>query len=209
MPTDLYSDHDLLHSIKDDDKSAFDLLFKKYWRRLFVYLVKAIKDEAEAMDILQEVFSSLWMRRKDLPEMESFSPYLYSAVRLKGLSYVSKSANRNRLLDSLSSDQEQWSLSPEEGLLVKELVSFLNREIDELPPKMREVFRLSRFENLSYKEISEKLQISDKTVKKQINKALRFLKFRLREEQLFVWILLLLPLPSGMLMEIFFLLIYS
>ncbi len=151
-----------------------------------MYLVKAIKDEDEALDILQEVFLSIWARRHRLPNMESISPYLYAAARFKGLAFTNRKVNRNKFFDSFISFVAKEDPSMEEKHFANELAFILNREIDKLPPRMREVFVLSRYQDLSYREISERLNISDKTVKKQINKALTQLRLKLPNEHLLI-----------------------
>jgi RNA polymerase sigma-70 factor (ECF subfamily) len=169
----------LLDLLKEDNKEAFDVIYMRYWERLYFYLIKAIKDTEEAEDILQEVFVSLWKRRSNLDDIGSLSAYLFSCVRYSGFRYIRNEIKKNDFRKSWSFlFREEDNLS-EMQLAANELSRVLNKEIDKLPVKMREVFVLSRKDELSYKEIAYKLNISDKTVKKQINNALKHLHLKL------------------------------
>jgi RNA polymerase sigma-70 factor (ECF subfamily) len=174
-----YADDVLLSLLREDNKDAFDVIYMRYWERLYFYLVKAIKNAEEAEDILQDVFVSLWKRRSDLDGIESLSAYLFSCVRYGGFRYIRNEIKKNEFRKSWNSLFHEEDHLPEMQLAANELSRLLNKEIDKLPVKMREVFILSRKEELSYKEIAHKLNISDKTVKKQISNALKYLHLKL------------------------------
>lgn len=173
-----YADDVLLVLLKEDNKGAFDVIYLRYWERLYCYLLKAIKDAEEAEDILQEIFVSLWKRRRNLDSIECLNTYLFSCVRYMGFRYIRNEIKKNDFRRSWAFlFQEEDNLS-ELKITANELSRLLNNEIDKLPVKMREVFILSRKNELSYKEIAYKLNISDKTVKKQINNALKHLHLK-------------------------------
>ncbi|SEW35984.1 RNA polymerase sigma-70 factor, ECF subfamily [Chitinophaga sp. YR573] len=174
-----YADDILLSLLKEDNRDAFDVIYMRYWERLYFYLVKTIKNAEEAEDILQEVFVSLWKRRSDLDGIESLSAYLFSCVRYGGFRYIRNEIKKNEFRKSWNFLFHEEDHLPEMQLAANELSRLLNKEIDNLPVKMREVFILSRKEELSYKEIAHKLNISDKTVKKQISNALKYLHLKL------------------------------
>jgi RNA polymerase sigma-70 factor (ECF subfamily) len=179
-----YEDDVLLNLLKEDNKDAFDVIYMRYWERLYFYLVKAIKNAEEAEDILQEVFVSLWKRRNDLDGIESLSGYLFSCVRYGGFRYIRNEIKKNDFRKSWNFLFQEEDNLPEMQLAANELSRLLNKEIDKLPVKMREVFILSRKEELSYKEIAHKLNISDKTVKKQVSNALKYLHLKLNGKAL-------------------------
>lgn len=168
---------ELLDLIRQDDKEAFDRIYTLYWEKLFLYVAKIIKDEDDAHDIIQDVFVSLWTRRQDLKIERSLNAYLFSAIRFKTLDYI----HHSKMKVSLNVVHEEY---PERGSVIekysaKELAIQINSRIQELPLKMKKIFLLSRNEEMSYKEISKMLSISDKTVKKQISNALKLLRFKL------------------------------
>lgn len=163
------------------DKNAFDQIYWRYWHKLFMYSGKVVKDEEEAQDIVQDIFISLWQRRKSLGEIKCLSSYLHGAVRFKGFAYIRANLFKNNYLSSLRSHLEDGNDSINEQINFKELNTILHGEIGKLPPKMREIFILSRVEQLTYKEIADRLNISDKTVKKQINRSLSIFRRTLEQ----------------------------
>jgi RNA polymerase sigma-70 factor (family 1) len=173
------ADHELLILLKESNKEAFDAIYTKYWDRLYFHLVKAIKDSDEAEDILQEVFYSLWKRRDTLENIESLCAYLFSCVRYGGIRYIRNNIKKNNYRESWEHFFCEKDDLFEQQYAAKELSTMLYNEIDKLPPKMREVFVLSRKDEFTYKEIAQKLNISDKTVKKQISNALKHLHLKL------------------------------
>ena len=178
------------------DRNAFDQIYHTYWQKLFLYVVKVIRDKDAAEDIVQEIFVSLWQRRMEIANQSTLSGYLFTAARFKGINFIQdqlkKGKHVERLIDHFTSRQDTLN----ESIAAKELNTLIDHELEKLPSKMREVFVLSRKENLSHKEISEKLQISDKTVKKQINNALKHFRIVLNHDVvlsaglLFHWLLL-------------------
>lgn len=186
---------ELFHLLCKGDKAAFDQIYSMYWQRLFVYVVKVIRDREAAEDIVQEIFVSLWLRREEIAEQSSLSGYLFTAARFKGISYVQAQLKKGKHEESLITHFNSRQDTLNEFIEAKELHTIIDDEIEKLPAKMRDVFVLSRREQLSHKEISEKLQISDKTVKKQINNALKHFRLVLNQDAvlsaslIFHWVL--------------------
>ncbi|WP_316789135.1 RNA polymerase sigma-70 factor [Pedobacter frigoris] len=173
-----FSDVALLSLFKGGDQSAFKMIYERYWQLLYVSACKILKDEDEAKDIVQEVFISFLHKRADLEINISISSYLYSAVRYKVFDFISRKKVRQDHLDSLSAYMYSGNLSTDRALIEKEINAEIEKEIQNLPQKMKEVFEMSRKEELSHKEIADTLNISDKTVKKQISNALKLLRPR-------------------------------
>jgi len=171
-------DDKLLSLLNKSDKHAFDQIYNRYWKMLFLYLSKVIESSDDAKDILQEIFISLWVRRDNSEDIVSLKSYLFNAAKYRGFNYIRENTNKSHYLDSVTRFFNQHSPAMNEQFEADELSLLIDKEIDNLPPKMREVFILSRKENMSHKMISEKLMISDKTVKKQINNVLK--DFRLK-----------------------------
>ena len=190
-------DEALTELVSGGNKHAFDELYRRYWEKLFMYVVKVIRDKDEAEDILQEVFVSVWNRREHLTQIESISAYLFSAVRFQGLKYIQKESKKGLFINSLVNFFTDVDNCVCEQQALKEVEQVLDSTIKDLPPKMQEVFILSRKEQLSHKEIAETLNISDKTVKKQIGNALKIFRLKLEKENLIsVFILLASYLSS-------------
>lgn len=181
----------LLLSLQQGDQQSFDLIFKSYWNPLLLYLSKLVKDREDAEDLLQNIFFNLWNRGRagDIQHLET---WLYGAARKSALFYHRTQNNQKKLIASILQhiQEEGFSLADEQQ--GKELQLIIDKEIEKLPLKMREVFLLSRREQLSYKEIAELLNISDQTVKKQVSNALGILRTSLKKQGLYSFILLLL-----------------
>ena len=169
-------DNELLSAFKMGDKSAFKLLYERYWQLMYVSACKVIRDEEEAKDIVQEVFISMLHKGDELNIQGSIANYLYTAVRYKVLDAISKQKVRTDYADSLTDFASIHNYSTDRILLEKEITREIEKEIQNLPVKMKEVFELSRKDNLSHKQIADILKISDKTVKKQISNAIKILK---------------------------------
>jgi RNA polymerase sigma-70 factor (family 1) len=176
-----YSDNELIDLLKSGDQSAFTELYNRYWRLLYAHIYKMLRDEDESKDILQELFSGLWTKADKIPEQQNFAGYLYVSARHKVLNAIRQSKFRNDYLNSLAEFANEASEATLEYLDESDLVTAIEREIQALPPRMRQVFEMSRKENLSYKEIADRLGTSDETVKKQISKSLKVIRLNLKE----------------------------
>lgn len=159
------------------DQEAFTLLYRRHWEPLFITTVRVILNKEDAEDIVQEVFTSLWNRRTALNLTGPLGAYLHTSVKYKAINYIEKNITRRHYAQTLGKAAEASSPPSAEVLLrVKEVQQLVRTVIGNMPPKMREVFRLSRQEHLSHREIALRLDISEETVKKHIQNALQLLK---------------------------------
>lgn len=174
----------LLRKLSEGDELSFSMIFDLYWESLFTYVVRVLKDKDESVDIVQDTFAALWQQRDKLDHVKSLKGYLFSIAHYKALRYIKSNIQRNDYLKSMSAFLPGVDDQLEATLYARELVLYIEKELLNLPPKMREVFMLSRMEHLSHKEIADKLGISDKTVKKQINYSIRFLRLKIEDQYL-------------------------
>jgi RNA polymerase sigma-70 factor (family 1) len=174
-----YTDQELLSLIKDNHQAAFTEIYDRYQGLLFIYACKITKDESEAEDIVQEVLFYLWDKRAVLVCQGSLSSYLYSAVRYRFFNLLDRNKVRTDYAVSFQKFIDQEPIQADYLVREKELSVFIEKEIALLPEKMREVFELSRKMHLSHTEIALKLGISEKTVKNQVNNALKTLRVKL------------------------------
>jgi RNA polymerase sigma-70 factor (ECF subfamily) len=179
-PTDLHSDLELLSRVREGDESAFEAIYKRYYSLLYIHACKLLKESGEAEDCVQEVFSGLWQKAGQLEISVSLSSYLYTSIRNRVLNRIEHKRVKDAYLFSMQRFMKEGESIIDEELRVRELTALIEKEIAALPEKMREVFELSRREELSHKEIAEKLKISDKTVKKQVSNAIKILRNRLK-----------------------------
>jgi len=173
----IYSDETLLHSLANGDKAAFTSLYRRYWEPLFITAVKIIRCKQDASDIVQEVFLSLWRRRCELSLTGSLAAYLQTSVKYKAIHYIEKNITRRNYLEMINELTAASPSSSAETLLqVKEILEMVDTTMKNMPPRMQAVYRLSRQEHLSHREIAAELGISEETVKKHIQHALQLIK---------------------------------
>jgi len=172
-----YTDEDLLQLMSGDDQEAFTMIYDRYWQDLFITAVKALRSRTEAEDVVQDVFFSLWRRRKDLVIEESLSAYLHTCIRYKAIHYIERNIHRRDYLELLTEIAiNAIPPSADIQLQLKEVQEAILETVARMPPKMQEVYHLSRREHLSHREIAEKMGISVKTVKKHSQRAVQLLK---------------------------------
>jgi RNA polymerase sigma-70 factor (ECF subfamily) len=169
----------------------FEKLFKEYFIPLSHYSYKIVKDIDTAKEIVHNVFVNLWEKRNEVHMNVSLRSYLFTAVRNRSLNYLrdhSKFTSADsEMMREIVDPQTEDSSDYDEAQIQQRIL----KEIENLPEKCAEIFKLARFENLKYREIAEKLNISVKTVEAQMSKALRILRDNLSDIiQVFIlWIM--------------------
>lgn len=153
----------------------FETCFKKMYAPLCRVAYRMVRNSDVAQDIVQEVFVKFWEKKlSNLPE-EEVKPYLYKAVYNSCINYL-KASQKTVSQETEGWNQLQDTKLADEHLLISELEQSIRNGIESLPPACKDVFLLSRYEALSYKEIAQMLDISIKTVEAQMSKALRILR---------------------------------
>ena len=174
----------LISQLQKDDVKAFDRLFHIYSRRLYRFAFSLLKNREDSEGIVQEVFLRVWDKRAGIDSSKSFKSYLFT------ISYhLIMDQLRLRLKEKTYQSHLEKFFNAEELTLEQEadynlLKSQIDEVVEELPEKRKQIYRLSREEGLSHREISEKLNISVKTIENQITLALKHIKSRLGHELL-------------------------
>lgn len=184
-----YTDQELTALLKGGDRLAFTAIYERYHSLLYIYAHKKLHDKEEAQDIIQEVLIALWNRRFDFSFDTSLKSYLFTAVRNKAFDLFTHKKVAAKYLVSLQGFIDISTESSDFLIREKDLSALIEQEIQTLPPKMREVFELSRKGRLTHKEISRILNISEHTVATQMKRALKVLRIRLG---LVAWVAMLL-----------------
>jgi len=174
-----FTDQTLLTLLRQGDKEAYTVIYDRYKNLLYNHAYRKLGDPEEVKDVLQELFTNLWNKRADIPVAANLSGYLYAGIRNRVLNLLSHKEVENKYLTSIQRVTPEEDYSTDLAIREKEMADLIQKEIDQLPPKMREVFLLSRKENLSHQEIAGQLSISEQTVAKQVTNALRILRVRL------------------------------
>jgi RNA polymerase sigma factor (sigma-70 family) len=151
-----FSDEELTVLLKQGDQIAFTEIYNRYWAEMYYHTFRMLKDEDSSKDVVQDVFSTLWLKSSSVNVNTKLSGHLYISVRNKVLNLVAQNKVRN---DYLSSVASFITHTTNDSLLFdeREILEIVEAEIRNLPPRMREIFELSRKDNLSHKEIAEML----------------------------------------------------
>lgn len=174
-----FTDNQLIKLLKEGDQVAFAEIYDRYSMVLYYKVNHMLRDEASSKDLVQDLFTSIWENPSNIREDANLAGYLYIASRNRVLKLIQKGKVKSDYLTELGKYAIEASEEMLEKLDERELMIMLLKEMEKLPERMKEVFQLSRIQDLSHREIAEKLGISESTVKKQVQNALRILKERL------------------------------
>jgi len=169
------STQELLHKLREGDRSAFKFLFITYYDYLFNYIYKLSGDEAVAEDVVQEVMIRIWEKKAQIKINTSVKSYLFKACHNQFLMHLRKEKKRLDLLDKIRWDV-LFEVHGNDNEQYESRVMKLRSLINDLPPRCKEIFVRSKFEKKKYKEIASELGISIKAVEAQMTKALHFLR---------------------------------
>jgi len=180
--------NELLQLIKRGNEKAFRQLYDHYWSKLYIKAYQRLSDTYACEEILQNIFLKFWQRRENLEITHSLDQYLYSALRFEIINWWRHHDLQEKHLEYFKKNYDV--VVPEENELT-ELQSILDHKIANLPEKCQKVFRLSRFEYKTHRQIADQLGITTKTVEYHIAYALKQLKAELKGYTHF-WLVLLL-----------------
>lgn len=178
--------------LKEGDRVAFTELYNRHWKLIYAHVYKMLRDEDEAKDVVQEVFGNLWIKAATIKSNLNVSGLLYTAARNKVFDLIEKNKVRSDYIGEIASFVSDPANRNIDTIDEKRIMEILERELQKLPPKMKEIFELSRKDDLSHKEIAAKLNISEQTVKKQVQNALKLIKPKLNDMGISIAILMLL-----------------
>ncbi|CAI8204840.1 MAG: ECF RNA polymerase sigma factor SigE [Formosa sp. Hel1_33_131] len=169
-------DTDLVKRLHNNDQAALAIIYKEHWEIMYLAAYNLLRDKSISEDIVQDVFVSFWQKRNTLEIKVSIRSYLYTSTTYKVYDYFRK--NKKMIKEELFNhfDEKVQVSNPETKLMHKELVGFIDSLINQLPPKCKEVFKLSREEQLTNQEIAQRLSVSKRTVEGHITKALMLLR---------------------------------
>ena len=170
---------------------VFGQLFQKHEKALLRFVVRVVRSEAQAKDIVQEVFIKLWEHRAEISQIRNMEDWLYRVTENKMMDFLRKAAADGRLREALWKRSQLANHDTEEILQARESHSIINKAVSQLPPQRKLVYHLNREQGLNHQEIAEALSISRNTVKNHLALALRSIQR------------LLLPVLIGMLIAPF------
>ncbi|MBL7969935.1 MAG: RNA polymerase sigma-70 factor [Prolixibacteraceae bacterium] len=176
------NDRELIKLLQKGNVEAFDSLFEVYSSKLFGFAVKYFKNEADAEELVQEVFVKVWENRQTLKSELSFKSYLFTIALNQIRKYFNKKAASLRYLETIQNNPEfSEDLSTDE---YESALSRIYQIINQMPVRRLEIFTKSKLEGKNAKEVAAELNISPGTVDNQVSEALRFIRSQLKTENL-------------------------
>jgi RNA polymerase sigma-70 factor (family 1) len=166
-----YTDTELLERMALDDHQAFDILYNRYWKRVLQFAISKSGDIMEGENIVQDVFVSLWNRRGTLTVTSCFENYLMVSIKYRVIKFLNKQRAERLSSNSDSADFDLIDDSTQQHLEFEELRKRLEIAIGKLPDKCRIIYQLNKVDGLSYREIADKLDITEKSVDAHLYRA--------------------------------------
>jgi RNA polymerase sigma-70 factor (family 1) len=175
----LYSDSELMQEIKADNMFAFDVLYKKYCKKVYNFGFSILKSQDESENLMQDVFLNLWENRHKVENASSIKSYVFTITYNSAISIIRKKTRESQFFEYLKSLQEIVEEPVDVKLEYYELTTKLDEIINALPQRQKEVYLLHRVEGLKYNEIAERLNISVKTIETHMFRALKTIREKL------------------------------
>lgn len=170
------SDGQLLERFKNGDQQAFALIYDRYASELIDFSSRKLSSLEEARDLVHDLFVGLWEKRGQVNISSSFRSYLFAAIRYKVIDHIRRNIRQDYYAGIAGTLDINTDNSTNNDILYRNFNEIMESEIEKLPPRTKEIFRLSRQQHLSVREIAGKLSLSDQTVKNQLSAALKKLK---------------------------------
>jgi len=175
---------DYIVGLKNGEIEAFDRLYEVYCDRLFLFAKAVLKNKEDSEEVVQEVFLRIWQNRKEIDEHSSFRSYLFTIAY-----HLIVDCYRNRLKEKkfkelLEANVKDADTGIEKDIEFSELDEILNKAVEQLPPRRKEIYNMRRMYGFTINEIARRLKISPHTVKNQMAHALKFLKNEVKKETL-------------------------
>ncbi len=174
-----FTETELILLLKERDRLAFTEIYQRHWHMLYLHSYKVLGNEDEAKDLVQDTFFAFWERSAILEIKTNLKGYLYTSVRNRIFSLIRKRKVNPDFVSLIVEEMEGLDNATAEHIDERELIRLIDCEIEQLPPKMKQVFELSRKEFLTNKEIALRLNMTEEAVKKQVHRSIRILKMKL------------------------------
>lgn len=179
-PNSILTDSELISLLRDGDHSAYTELYKRYYYLMLVFSIKKLRDTDLAKDFVQELFTNLWYKREEISTSGNFSAFLYKSLRHRILDYFLHLKVESKYFTFLKDFGSSITcLHADHVIRENQLQAYIEKQIQLLPFKMRQIFELSRKEHLTHKEIAETLNTTEVNVTRHISNALKIMRTKL------------------------------
>ncbi len=168
-------DEKIISLLKAGDIEAFEKVFFSFANRLYYFALRYLRNEQDAEEIVQDVFVKIWENKENLNEHLSFSGYLFTIARNTIFNQNRKKVNEQAYQDYVRSFLDKTSSKTEDDLIYSDIQKIVDKVIEEMPPQRQLIYKMSRENGLSYREIAQKLNLSERTIEAHIRLALKSL----------------------------------
>ena len=172
----------LLSQISEGNSSCFEKMYKRYFKKCYSIALYFVQSTSSAEDVLSDVFLTLWHKRENLKDVKDWDSYLFITTNNHAITFLEKNRQDNlSSIDQIIIEIPGNDLTPEEKLLKKDMEECMQQAIRQLPEKTRIVYCMAKEDHMSYKQISEALDISERTVNTHMTTAIRRLTENLQK----------------------------
>jgi len=185
-----YNQKELLLQIAGGDEQAFRVFFDLYRKRFYAVAFKMTRSDSLAQEIVQEIFMKIWQNRSMLPELINPESYFFTCLYRRIFRHYKKLALERKLLQVIAESPGFQNIT-DETVIANESEKLIRMALAKLPPQQQLVFKMSKQDGLSRKQIAEKLQISPNTVRNHLAHAIQFIKADIRTAIFILFVFLL------------------
>ncbi|HEX2922110.1 MAG TPA: RNA polymerase sigma-70 factor [Bacteroidales bacterium] len=185
------SDYELVCRLQADDVKAFDMIYARYSLNIYRFAFKYLRSEEEAEELVQAIFLKIWEIRRSLKSDSSFKSFLYTIVYNEICNLFRKRKHNQEYTKELRYINKNSSTEAEDRIDFKSLLTRVEKIVQKLPDKQREIFLKSRSEGKSSKEIAKEVGLKPATIDNYISESLKFIKSKLKKESMYVIFFLL------------------
>jgi RNA polymerase sigma-70 factor (ECF subfamily) len=190
---DLYDMREYFQRLAKGDASAFETIFELYKKRVFGVALKMLKSETDAEEVVQDVFLSIWLAKRNLGQVNDPEAYLFTITYNTIYTRLKKASHNQELLNTIIHHLTEIQNTTDETIAARETHKLINEAIQQLPPQQRTVYELSKQEGLKYDEIAELMHLSKNTVRNHLSEAMKTIRtFLKKTEMLFMSLVILL-----------------
>ena len=175
MNYQILEDEDLVRALQTSDVKAYEVIYSRYWLKLYALAYAQVGTKEEAKDLVHNLFESLWKSR-ETGSIRTLSTYLTVSIRYRCIAYIKSQINLRKYHEYLILQEVNQSASTEDIINLSDLQRAIEEAMKKLPEKTAEVFRMSRFEHKTTREIANDLNLTEKAVEYHITKSLKILK---------------------------------
>lgn len=180
LESERLSEQKLIEALRSGDENAFTAIYKEYWYKMFLVAYRKLQHREIAEELIQDIFTRLWKEREKV-QIVRLDYYLFSAVRYEIIDHIRACRPQNEYLDYYLAFSEFEDFSTENTVAFNDLVETIDKGLDILPEKSKEIFKLNRIENWSVPQIADHFELSEKAVEYHLTKATKSIRIYLKE----------------------------